>query len=230
MPNQPGRTWRLCIQAYTQGTGRTAPDALAVAMGDAPADLHALDDVDRRRVAEELHQSRLVVHQPAVARAARRGDAAHERAQFPFARGRARRLDAIHRHREDRLLEAAQRNAPQAVAVADALALLRRAQASAGRAVGRVLHQLLDRPAAAARGPAAAIEEREVDARLRGRRHQLDLGLVDRVARGRDADRLVALGIAEQHGLAARRAPRDGAGSSAPRAASAAAGRHPRAR
>ena len=25
MPNQPGSTWRLCIQAYTQGTGRTDP-------------------------------------------------------------------------------------------------------------------------------------------------------------------------------------------------------------
>ncbi len=64
MPNQPGRTWRLCIQAYTHGTGRTAVDALAVAVGDAPADLHALDHVDRRRIPEERHQSGLAVHQP----------------------------------------------------------------------------------------------------------------------------------------------------------------------
>ena len=152
--------------------------------------------------------SGLVVHQSAISSATRPGDAGHQRAELPLAGRRAWRLDAVLGDREYGLLEAAQGDAPQAIAVADPLALLRRAQPPARRAVGRVLHQPLDRSAAAARRAAAAIEKPEIDARLRGRCHQLGLRLIDRVPRSRDADRLVALGKADQHGLPPPRALR----------------------
>src|SRR5690606_41548466 len=98
--------------------------AAAFARHGPRADVETLDHVDRRRVAEIMRELGPVVDQPLVRLPARLRDALHHRFPFRLPRIALARPGEEPQERAHRLLEAAHRDAAQAVLRVDRLALL----------------------------------------------------------------------------------------------------------
>ena len=162
-------------------------------------------DPSRRRLISSIgvaacEKARRGLDQPAIRVARARGHRVHRGA--PGRRRVARRhVGRGQQHRADDLLQVTMGQLGLGVARRDRLALLGQPEASLHGSRRLRANRASGRPAPARHCPTAAVEERERDAVLSARRRHGLLSLVERPAGGQVAAVLVAVGVADHHGL-----------------------------
>src|SRR5690606_5276663 len=145
-------------------------DAAAVlARGGPRADIEALDHVDRRRLAKIAYEIGAIVDEPLVREPARVRDLLHDCLPLLVPRMLGPRARSEPEDGAERLLEAAHRDAVQAVLGVDRLALLGHPQPPVDGAFGRREQPFGEPSAAAADRSASSVKERKPDAESRQR-------------------------------------------------------------
>ena len=173
----------------------------AGARGRTAADLHALDDVNRRRLPEVLREVRVIVDERTVGRPGIAREDFHCAGPTGLTRIGGVGQGGRKRHGAHRLLERAHGDAAQPVLRIDRLPLFRHAVAAANRTGGSAQDGTRDPAAAAAHGTAATVEEGEIDTGAIRRCDERRLRPMERPARRPDPRVLVAVGVSDHHHL-----------------------------
>ena len=179
------------------------------ARGRARPQAHGHDLVDRRHLAEPGGEAGVVDQGPVAGEGVRR-QLVHQAPAAARCRSRGRHSDGSTGASSAALVSCSRwRRAMRAIRVArgDDLALLGQLEAPVHRARRLAADGPVGRPAAAADGPAAAVEERQLHAVPARGRDERRLRLVELPVGGQEAARLVGVRVAQHHllAIAARR-------------------------